>query len=168
MKDNVELIGRRHYWKNQCLFMNSKQFAKFVLKSFIYSNSGIACVGDCCRVEKIWGTVPGKSCIYKYVLHILFRLHCVMYADCFPWSLCSNHLLIYTFCSFQRDEEDMVQSVRNCPPEFKEYYLQMYAAKRSQAPLLSQVTIHFNFPTFSPWWETSAWSFLVVTVCKLE
>ncbi|XP_021744740.1 F-box protein SKIP31-like isoform X1 [Chenopodium quinoa] len=39
----------------------------------------------------------------------------------------------------QRDEEDMVQSVTNCQPEFKEYYLQMYAAKRSQAPLLSQV-----------------------------
>ncbi|KMT12299.1 hypothetical protein BVRB_5g102400 [Beta vulgaris subsp. vulgaris] len=38
----------------------------------------------------------------------------------------------------QRDEEDMVQSVTNCQPEFKEYYLQMYAAKRSQAPLLSQ------------------------------
>ncbi|XP_057525245.1 F-box protein SKIP31 [Amaranthus tricolor] len=44
----------------------------------------------------------------------------------------------------QRDEEDMVQSVRNCPPEFKEYYLQMYAAKRSQAPLLSQVNDDYN------------------------
>lgn len=40
---------------------------------------------------------------------------------------------------FQRDEEDITQSVRNCQPEFKEYYIQMYAAKRSQAPLLSQV-----------------------------
>ncbi|KAK9667662.1 hypothetical protein RND81_13G003300 [Saponaria officinalis] len=39
----------------------------------------------------------------------------------------------------KRDEEDMVQSLTNCQPEFKEYYLQMYAAKRSQAPLLSQV-----------------------------
>lgn len=39
----------------------------------------------------------------------------------------------------QRDEEDMVQSMTNCQPEFKEYYLQMYAAKRSQAPLRSQV-----------------------------
>lgn len=40
---------------------------------------------------------------------------------------------------FQRDEEDIIQSVRNCQPEFKEYYFQMYSAKRSQAPLLSQV-----------------------------
>ncbi|KAJ8448343.1 hypothetical protein Cgig2_021971 [Carnegiea gigantea] len=39
----------------------------------------------------------------------------------------------------QRDEEDIIQSVRNCQPEFKEYYFQMYSAKRSQAPLLSQV-----------------------------
>lgn len=41
--------------------------------------------------------------------------------------------------SLQRDEEDMVEFVRNCPLEFKEYYIQMQAAKRSQAPLPSQV-----------------------------
>ncbi|XP_010275142.1 PREDICTED: F-box protein SKIP31-like isoform X1 [Nelumbo nucifera] len=39
----------------------------------------------------------------------------------------------------QRDEEDMVEFVRNTPSEFKEYYIQMQAAKRSQAPLPSQV-----------------------------
>ncbi|KDP31564.1 hypothetical protein JCGZ_15381 [Jatropha curcas] len=39
----------------------------------------------------------------------------------------------------QRDEEDMVKLVRNCQPEFKEYYIQMHASKRSQAPLPSQV-----------------------------
>ncbi|KAH9607515.1 hypothetical protein KSS87_017445 [Heliosperma pusillum] len=39
----------------------------------------------------------------------------------------------------QRDEEDMVQSLMNCQPEFKDFYLQMYAAKRTQAPLPSQV-----------------------------
>lgn len=39
----------------------------------------------------------------------------------------------------QRDEEDMVELVRNCQPEFKEYYIQMQAAKRSQVPLPSQV-----------------------------
>ncbi|XP_047337849.1 F-box protein SKIP31 [Impatiens glandulifera] len=39
----------------------------------------------------------------------------------------------------QRDEEDLVESVRSCPPEFKEYYVQMHESKRSQAPLLSQV-----------------------------
>ncbi|CAK9136963.1 unnamed protein product [Ilex paraguariensis] len=38
----------------------------------------------------------------------------------------------------QRDEEDMVEFVRNCPSEFKEYYIQMQVAKRSQAPLPSQ------------------------------
>lgn len=40
----------------------------------------------------------------------------------------------------QRDENDMIDSVQNCPPEFREYYIQMHAAKRSQAPLLSQVS----------------------------
>ncbi|XP_044504394.1 F-box protein SKIP31 isoform X2 [Mangifera indica] len=39
----------------------------------------------------------------------------------------------------QRDEEDMVELVRNCSAEFKEYYIQMQVAKRSQAPLPSQV-----------------------------
>uniref|UniRef100_A0A1D1Z5G5 F-box protein SKIP31 n=1 Tax=Anthurium amnicola TaxID=1678845 RepID=A0A1D1Z5G5_9ARAE len=39
----------------------------------------------------------------------------------------------------QRDGEDMVHFIGNCPSEFKEYYIQMQAAKRSQAPLPSQV-----------------------------
>ncbi|PKA62574.1 F-box protein SKIP31 [Apostasia shenzhenica] len=39
----------------------------------------------------------------------------------------------------QRDREDMAEFVRNTPSEFKEYYIQMQAAKRSQAPLPSQV-----------------------------
>ncbi|XP_022881368.1 F-box protein SKIP31-like isoform X2 [Olea europaea var. sylvestris] len=38
----------------------------------------------------------------------------------------------------QRDEEDMAEFVRGCPSEFKEYYIQMQVAKRSQAPLPSQ------------------------------
>lgn len=41
----------------------------------------------------------------------------------------------------QRDQDDMVEFVRNTPPEFKEYYIQMQVAKRSQAPLPSQVNI---------------------------
>ncbi|MED6182395.1 hypothetical protein PIB30_028139 [Stylosanthes scabra] len=39
----------------------------------------------------------------------------------------------------QRDGEDMVELVRSCQNEFKEYYIQMQAAKRSQAPHPSQV-----------------------------
>ncbi|XVF13770.1 hypothetical protein REPUB_Repub08aG0236100 [Reevesia pubescens] len=39
----------------------------------------------------------------------------------------------------QHDEEDMIELVRNCSSEFKEYYIQMQAAKRSQAPNPSQV-----------------------------
>lgn len=39
----------------------------------------------------------------------------------------------------QRDGEDMVELVRSCQNEFKEYYIQMQAAKRSQAPHPSQL-----------------------------
>ncbi|PHU28947.1 F-box protein SKIP31 [Capsicum chinense] len=39
----------------------------------------------------------------------------------------------------QRDADDMMEFVRNTPMEFKEYYIQMQAAKRSQAPPPSQV-----------------------------
>ncbi|KAK8609553.1 hypothetical protein V6N13_061999 [Hibiscus sabdariffa] len=38
----------------------------------------------------------------------------------------------------QRDEEDLIKLVRNCPSELKDYYIQMQAAKRSQAPLPCQ------------------------------
>ncbi|KAF6158854.1 hypothetical protein GIB67_012497 [Kingdonia uniflora] len=38
----------------------------------------------------------------------------------------------------QRDEKDMIYFVKNTPSEFKEYYIQMQAAKRSHAPILSQ------------------------------
>ncbi|OWM65054.1 hypothetical protein CDL15_Pgr028772 [Punica granatum] len=46
---------------------------------------------------------------------------------------------ILKFLPSERDEEDMIELVRNCQSEFKEYYIQMQAAKRSQAPLPSQV-----------------------------
>ncbi|KAJ3672564.1 hypothetical protein LUZ60_007285 [Juncus effusus] len=39
----------------------------------------------------------------------------------------------------QRDKEDMVEFVRNTPTEFKEYYIQMQAAKRTQSPHPSQL-----------------------------
>lgn len=39
----------------------------------------------------------------------------------------------------QRDTDDMAEFVKHCPSDFKQYYIQMQAAKRSQAPLLSQV-----------------------------
>ncbi|GFP92538.1 F-box protein skip31 [Phtheirospermum japonicum] len=39
----------------------------------------------------------------------------------------------------QRDEDDMTEFVRGCPSEFKEYYIQMQVAKRTQAPHPSQV-----------------------------
>ncbi|CAM6108221.1 unnamed protein product [Calypogeia fissa] len=40
---------------------------------------------------------------------------------------------------FERDKADMADFVRNTPDEFREYYVQMQAAKRSQAPAPSQV-----------------------------
>ena len=38
----------------------------------------------------------------------------------------------------------MIELVRSCPTDFKEYYIQMQAAKRSQAPLAAQVTCAYQ------------------------
>lgn len=61
---------------------------------------------------------------------------------CMRWGLASNAK--FRECAWkslyiQRDREDMVEFVRNTPTEFREYYIQMQAAKRSQAPLPSEV-----------------------------
>lgn len=62
---------------------------------------------------------------------------------CMRWGLLppTNNLRVCAWKKLyiQRDEEDMAELVRSCPTEFKEYYIQMQAAKRSQAPLPSQV-----------------------------
>nr|CAD1820835.1 unnamed protein product [Ananas comosus var. bracteatus] len=62
---------------------------------------------------------------------------------CMRWGLTSANGTLRS-CAWkklyiQRDQEDMVEFVRNTPSEFKEYYIQMQAAKRSQAPLPSQL-----------------------------
>ncbi|OAY79151.1 F-box protein SKIP31 [Ananas comosus] len=62
---------------------------------------------------------------------------------CMRWGLTSVNGTLRS-CAWkklyiQRDQEDMVEFVRNTPSEFKEYYIQMQAAKRSQAPLPSQL-----------------------------
>ncbi|KAG2608448.1 hypothetical protein PVAP13_4NG320400 [Panicum virgatum] len=61
---------------------------------------------------------------------------------CMRWGLASNAK--FRECAWknlyiQRDREDMVEFVRNTPTEFREYYIQMQASKRSQAPLPSEV-----------------------------
>ncbi|CAN6200551.1 unnamed protein product [Urochloa humidicola] len=61
---------------------------------------------------------------------------------CMRWGLASNAK--FRECAWknlyiQRDREDMVDFVRDTPTEFREYYIQMQAAKRSQAPLPSEV-----------------------------
>ncbi|KAG8074667.1 hypothetical protein GUJ93_ZPchr0006g43122 [Zizania palustris] len=61
---------------------------------------------------------------------------------CMRWGLSCNAKLrecAWKKLYIQQDREDMVEFVRNTPTEFKEYYIQMQAAKRSQAPLPSEV-----------------------------
>ncbi|TKW23365.1 hypothetical protein SEVIR_4G287100v4 [Setaria viridis] len=61
---------------------------------------------------------------------------------CMRWGLASNAKFrerAWKNLYIQRDREDMVEFVRNTPTEFREYYIQMQAAKRSQAPLPSEV-----------------------------
>ncbi|KAM3192812.1 hypothetical protein ACQJBY_069797 [Aegilops geniculata] len=65
---------------------------------------------------------------------------------CMRWGLSSNATsnaklreCAWKSLYIQQDREDMVEFVRYTPTEFKEYYIQMQAAKRSQAPLPSEV-----------------------------
>ncbi|GKB47030.1 F-box protein SKIP31 [Tanacetum coccineum] len=65
------------------------------------------------------------------------RLYCMRWGILPPTKKLRDHAWKKLY--IQRDEEDMVEFVRNCPSEFKEYYIQMQVAKRSQAPLPSQL-----------------------------
>uniref|UniRef100_A0ACD6ACJ4 Uncharacterized protein n=1 Tax=Avena sativa TaxID=4498 RepID=A0ACD6ACJ4_AVESA len=65
---------------------------------------------------------------------------------CMRWGLSSNATsnaklrdCAWKNLYIQQDREDMVEFVRYTPTEFKEYYIQMQAAKRSQAPIPSEV-----------------------------
>ncbi|KAG5395223.1 hypothetical protein IGI04_025186 [Brassica rapa subsp. trilocularis] len=62
---------------------------------------------------------------------------------CIRWGLMPSTRMLRE-CAWKklyidRDEKDMIELVRSCPTDFKEYYIQMQAAKRSQAPLVAQM-----------------------------
>ncbi|CAG7861872.1 hypothetical protein BRARA_I01887 [Brassica rapa] len=62
---------------------------------------------------------------------------------CIRWGLMPSTRMLRE-CAWKklyidRDEKDMIELVRSCPPDFKVYYVQMQAAKRSQAPLPSEM-----------------------------
>lgn len=68
------------------------------------------------------------------------RLYCMRWGLSSPAKLegkprCSAWKRLY----IERDEDDMIEWVRTAPSEFREYYIQMQASKRSQTPLPSQV-----------------------------
>lgn len=78
--------------------------------------------------------------------------------------------VIFIIRKFQQDREDMVEFVRNTPTEFKEYYIQMQASKRSQAPLPSEVItnsyLHYSFP--HSYGIVLYWQDLNVTIVNFE
>ncbi|MQL90166.1 hypothetical protein Taro_022747 [Colocasia esculenta] len=85
---------------------------------------------SCSLVCKIMNCAASDECLWR-------RLYCIR------WGLDSGignlRRCAWKKLYIQRDREDMVHFIRNSPSEFKEYYIQMQAAKRSQAPLPSQV-----------------------------
>ncbi|KAL2902148.1 F-box protein SKIP31 [Bienertia sinuspersici] len=85
---------------------------------------------SCSRVCKFLNSVSSEESLWR-------RLYCLRWGLLPPTKTLRDRA--WKSLYIQRDEEDMVRSMKNCQPEFKEYYLQMYAAKRSQAPLRSQV-----------------------------
>ncbi|KAE8661921.1 glycine-rich protein A3-like [Hibiscus syriacus] len=70
------------------------------------------------------------------------RLYCkglkILYAMGFAASN-KNEGMSLEEALIQRDEKDMIELFRNCPSEFKEYHIQMQAAKRGQTPSPSLV-----------------------------
>ncbi|PIA40279.1 hypothetical protein AQUCO_02500164v1 [Aquilegia coerulea] len=93
---------------------------------FLSSEDLIACSMVC----RFLNHVASDECLWH-------RLYCMRWGVASP----TKKLREFTWKELyiQRDEEDMVQFVRNTPSEFKEYYIQMQVAKRSQTPLPSQV-----------------------------
>ncbi|CAM8880756.1 unnamed protein product [Rhodiola kirilowii] len=85
---------------------------------------------SCSMVCRFMNFAVSDECLWR-------RLYCMRWGP-LPTSrklLESSWKKLY----IQHDREDMSKFVRTCPSEFKEYYIQMQAAKRSQAPLASQV-----------------------------
>ncbi|KAJ4878159.1 F-box protein SKIP31 [Raphanus sativus] len=62
---------------------------------------------------------------------------------CIRWGLMPSTRMLREYAwkklYIDRDEKDMIELVRSCPTDFKVYYVQMQAAKRSQAPLPSEM-----------------------------
>lgn len=74
-----------------------------------------------------------------YVFFSFFKSTVPIDNGCFLLFILRLKFVAHVVYRLQRDEEDMRLFVRTCPAEFKEYYIQMQVAKRSQAPHLSQV-----------------------------
>lgn len=84
----------------------------------------------CSLVCRFLNYAASDECLWR-------RLYCMRWGMLPPTEKLREHAWKRLY--IQRDKEDMVDFVRKCPSEFKEYYIQMQAAKRSQAPLPSEV-----------------------------
>ncbi|GAB4857980.1 hypothetical protein Ancab_015884 [Ancistrocladus abbreviatus] len=84
---------------------------------------------SCSRVCKFLNHLASDESLWR-------RLYCMRWGLLHPKKLreCAWKKLY-----IQRDEQDMIEFVQNCQPEFREYYFQMHISKRTQAPLPSQV-----------------------------
>ncbi|XP_058085197.1 F-box protein SKIP31 isoform X2 [Magnolia sinica] len=85
---------------------------------------------SCSLVCRFLNSAASDECLWR-------RLYCMRWGLSSPTGKLRE--CAWKKLYIQRDEEDMAEFVKNTPSEFKEYYVQMQAAKRSQAPLLSQV-----------------------------
>jgi hypothetical protein len=85
---------------------------------------------SCSLVCRFLNFVASDECLWR-------RLYCLRWGVLSPTKTLRNSAWKELY--IRRDERDMEEFVRNCPTEFKEYYIQMQVAKRSQAPNPSQV-----------------------------
>ncbi|CAI0410177.1 unnamed protein product [Linum tenue] len=85
---------------------------------------------SCSRVCRFMNLAASDESLWR-------RLYCMRWGILPPTKNLSQRAWKKLY--IQRDEEDIVNLLSNCPPEFKRYYVQMQAAKRSQTPNPSQV-----------------------------
>ncbi|CAI0410176.1 unnamed protein product [Linum tenue] len=84
---------------------------------------------SCSRVCRFMNLAASDESLWR-------RLYCMRWGILPPTKNLSQRAWKKLY--IQRDEEDIVNLLSNCPPEFKRYYVQMQAAKRSQTPNPSQ------------------------------
>jgi hypothetical protein len=133
MKSNVEASGSssRHFKRKR--YMENGPFSKIPTEIYphIFKFLSPEDLVNCALVCRFMRAAASEESLWQ-------RLYCMR------WGLPQPDHGKLRACAWkklyiERDTVDMMEFVRGCPVEFQEYYIQMQAAKRSDAPLRSML-----------------------------